>query len=63
MDGLTFTLRYYYGSMPHQVTNHELKLYQVLFDTLKGLRQVFHLERINNDEYQVIRNINLCLHA
>ena len=40
-------LRYHYCRMPHQVNNHELKLYQVYFDTLKGLIRVFHLERIN----------------
>ena len=40
-------LRYHHCSMSHQMNNHELKLYQVLFDTLKGLIQVFHLERIN----------------
>ena len=40
-------LRYHHCSMSHHVNNHELKLYQVLFDTLKGLIRDFHLERIN----------------
>ena len=28
---------YHHCSMPHQVKNHELKLYQVQFDIVKGL--------------------------
>ena len=39
-------LRYHYCSMPHQVNNHELKLKQVQFDTLKGLIRVFLKELI-----------------
>ena len=46
-------LRYHHWSMPHQVNNHELKLYQVKFATPKGLIRVFHLE--------VVVVVNHCL--